>query len=116
MTTATKLPSWYEGLEESLPASLSDFHGPYDGEVDLPVHVAWSGNTHFDLSRDSSRYAMYHIVIVQAVGDDVARYLHPTHLLNDWDKICMRFGRGYRNAWHARYPELAEAARQAGWT
>jgi hypothetical protein len=113
ITDPSQLPSWYEGLEESLPASLSDFHGPANGEVDLPIHVAWSGNTHFDVSRDSSRHAMYHIVIVQGGGDDVAEYLHPTHVLNDWGTLCLRFGRGYSRAWESRYPELADVGRHA---
>jgi hypothetical protein len=116
ITNPSQLPSWYEGLEDELPARLSDFHGPADGEVDLPVHIAWSGTTQFDLARDRSRYLMYQIVITTANSEDMTRYLHPTHLVNDWGQLCWRLGRGYRRAWESRYPDLAEAARQAGWT
>ncbi|MFI7126522.1 hypothetical protein ACIBQ1_12580 [Nonomuraea sp. NPDC050153] len=44
------LPSIHEGLEEKVPDSLADLHGPVDGVAALPPHLAWSGLTEFDLS------------------------------------------------------------------
>jgi hypothetical protein len=59
---------------------------------------------------------MYRIVITVANSDEMVEYLDPTHLVNDWGTQCGFLGRGYRRAWESRYPQLAEAARQAGWT
>jgi hypothetical protein len=35
----------------TLPAALGDLSGPTRGTVQLPLHVAWSGQTVFDLDR-----------------------------------------------------------------
>ncbi|MEV4012920.1 hypothetical protein AB0J35_20675 [Nonomuraea angiospora] len=50
------LPSIYEGLEEKIPYSLDDLHGPAEGVVALPTHLAWSGLTEFDLSKPGPGY------------------------------------------------------------
>jgi hypothetical protein len=39
-----------------LPHSLDDLAGPDHGTVQLPLHVAWSGQTAFDLDWDDAEY------------------------------------------------------------
>src|SRR5579863_5019128 len=48
-----------------LPAALVDLSGPAHGTVQLPLHVAWSGQTAFDLDRAKPRMHMYRIVLAE---------------------------------------------------
>lgn len=42
-----------------LPAALGDVSGPARGPVQLPLHVAWSDQTAFDLDRPRPRMHLY---------------------------------------------------------
>ncbi|MEU6784166.1 hypothetical protein ABZ912_33645 [Nonomuraea angiospora] len=96
------LPSIYEGLEEKVPDSLGDLHGPADGVVALPPHLAWSGLTEFDLSNFKLRLSMYKIVITAGQRADYEAYLNADHLVTDWPLLCKGLGRGYRQAWEKK--------------
>jgi len=49
--------------ESRLPTRLDDLAGPQHGVVQLPLHVAWSGLTAFDLDRPKLLLSMYHLVL-----------------------------------------------------
>jgi hypothetical protein len=49
-------------------------HGP----VRLPLHLAWSGLTTFDLDQPRLRMSYYRIVLAEGQHDDLARYLSRT--------------------------------------
>ncbi|MFE2204058.1 hypothetical protein ACFXAR_02845, partial [Streptomyces rubiginosohelvolus] len=44
------------------PAALSELVGPEHGTVRLPLHLAWSGLTAFDLDQPRLRMSYYRIV------------------------------------------------------
>src|ERR1700747_852668 len=56
-----------------LPAGLGDLSGPAHGTVQLPLHVAWSGQTVFDLDRPKPRMHMYRIVLAEGQPSDVIK-------------------------------------------
>lgn len=48
---ADDLALYREEFRRRLPESLDELHGPAQGVVDLPPHLAWSGMTSDDLSK-----------------------------------------------------------------
>jgi hypothetical protein len=72
------------GLAARLPASLADLHGPEQGVVVLPRHLAWPGLREFDLSDDRHRRSLYGIVIAQGRRNDMARFVNARLLREDW--------------------------------
>lgn len=77
--------------------------------VQLPVHVAWSGLTAFDLDRPRSRMSLYRIVLAEGLRDDLCRYLERDLLLELWPVLRNLIGRAVRDAWEESFPELAPA-------
>ena len=72
------------GLAARLPASLEDLHGPEQGVVVLPRHLAWPGLREFDLSDDRLRRSLYGIVLTQGRRNDMARFVNARLLRADW--------------------------------
>ena len=68
----------------SLPVALVDLSGPTHGTVQLPLHVAWSGQTAFDLDRPKPRMHMYRIVLAEGQLADVTTYLNRDLLVSQW--------------------------------
>ena len=64
------------GLAARLPASLADLHGPEQGVVVLPRHLAWPGLREFDVSDDRLRRSLYGIVLAQGRRNDMARFVN----------------------------------------
>lgn len=64
----------------TLPAALVDLSGPAHGTVHLPLRVAWSGQTAFDLNRDL--------------------------LVSQWPVLRTLIGRTVRGVWESAFPEL----------
>jgi hypothetical protein len=72
------------GLGGRLPASLDDLHGPQQGVVVLPRHLARPGLREFDLSDDRLRRSLYGIVLTRGRRNDMARFVNPRLLQKDW--------------------------------
>ena len=72
------------GLAARLPASLEDLHGPEQGVVVLPRHLAWPGLREIDLSDDRLRRSLYGIVLTQGRRNDMARFVNARLLREDW--------------------------------
>src|SRR5258708_19851210 len=70
-----------------LPQRLEDLRGPARGVIVLPRHLSWPGMREFDVSDDSTRRSMYGIVLSQGRRNDVARFLNPRLLREDWPVI-----------------------------
>jgi hypothetical protein len=104
------LPPLYEGLEDKVPDSLDDLHGPAEGVVALPNHLVWSGLTRFDLSNYRLRLSMYRIVITAGRRVDYETYLNADHLVTDWPLLRKGLGLAYRRAWEGKLPLWREAA------
>jgi hypothetical protein len=62
---ATRTEVLQERYRSRLPDSLDDLAGPTGGLVQLPLHVAWSGLTAFDLDRSKSRMSLYRVVLAE---------------------------------------------------
>jgi hypothetical protein len=89
-----------------LPSALDDLGGPAHGTVQLPLHVAWSGQTSFDLDRPKQCMHMYRIVLAEGQGDDVKTYLNRDLLLGQWPVLRTLISRTVRNVWESGFPEL----------
>jgi len=70
-----------------LPKRLEDLRGPAKGVIVLPRHLSWPGMREFDVSDDSTRRSMYGIVLSLGRRNDVARFLNPRLLREDWPVI-----------------------------
>jgi hypothetical protein len=70
-----------------LPQRLEELRGPVRGVVVLPRHLSWPGMREFDLSDDRIRRSMYGILLTQGRRNDVARFLNPGLLRDDWPLI-----------------------------
>ena len=72
------------GLAGRLPARLEDLHGPERGVIVLPRHLAWPGMREFDVTDDRVRRSLYGIVLTQGRRNDLARFVNPRLLTQDW--------------------------------
>jgi hypothetical protein len=75
------------GLAGRLPHRLDELRGPAAGVVMLPRHLSWPGLREFDVSDDGNRRSLYGIVLTQGRRNDVARFLNPRLLAQDWPVI-----------------------------
>ena len=91
-----------------LPAALMDLSGPAHGTVQLPLHVAWSGQTAFDLDRPKPRMHMYRIVLAEGQLADVTAYLNRDLLLSQWPVLRTLVSKTVRGVWESAFPELRE--------
>jgi hypothetical protein len=94
--------------QDRLPGKLEDLAGPQHGVVQLPLHVAWSGLTAFDLDRPKLRLSMYHLVLHEGQRYDIAAYLNRELLISSWPILRTLVSRTIRNVWEAAFPELNE--------
>lgn len=91
-----------------LPAALVDLSGPAHGTVQLPLHVAWSGQTAFDLDRAKPRMHMYRIVLAEGQLADVTMFLNRDLLVSQWPALRTLISKTVRGVWESAFPELLE--------
>jgi hypothetical protein len=91
-----------------LPSTLDDLAGPRHGMVQLPLHVAWSGMTAFDVERPGRCRSMYHIVLTDGQREDIIAYINRHLLVSQWPILRRLVGRVVRDVWESAFPELAE--------
>ena len=70
-----------------IPERLDDLRGPELGTVVLHVHLTWHGLREFDVADDGPRLCLYTIVLSQGKRNDIARFVHPRLLLEDWPRL-----------------------------
>ena len=70
-----------------LPDRLDDLHGPWQGVVVLPVHLTWYGLREFDVAAERPRLLLYSIVLSQGRRNDLARFVNPRRLRDDWPQL-----------------------------
>ena len=75
------------GLAGRLPARLEDLHGPEQGVIVLPRHLAWPGMREFDVTDDRLRRSLYGIVLTQGRRNDLARFVNARLLREDWPEL-----------------------------
>ncbi len=81
-----------------LPDRLDDLHGPWQGTVVLPVHLAWHQLREFDVAKQKPRLVLYSIVISQGRRNDVARFLNAQRVREDWPQQCLLVSNRMRRA------------------
>ncbi|MEU3796030.1 hypothetical protein [Streptomyces fructofermentans] len=97
-------------LGERLPARLDDLCGPCSGTVSLPLHLAWSGLTTFDLNDDLLLLGLYRIVLANGLREDITTYLNADLLARHWPRLRIAVGKPVRSCWEQRFPQLVTAA------
>ena len=85
-----------------LPGRLEDLHGPWQGTVVLPVHLSWHQFREFDGARTDPRLLLYSIVISQGRRNEVARFLNPQRLREDWPQLRPLLSGRVRRAWERK--------------
>ncbi|MGW7207535.1 hypothetical protein [Streptomyces sp. NPDC054837] len=68
---AEDLALYRRKFQQRLPASLDELQGPAPGVVDLPLHVAWSGMTSYDLDNPRQRMGLYRTVLHEGLHEDL---------------------------------------------
>jgi hypothetical protein len=84
------LADWLSGRTSHgrrLPAGLDELRGPAKGTIMLPRHLSWPGMRECDVTDGETRRNMYGIVLTQGQRNDVARFLNPRLLQQDWPQI-----------------------------
>lgn len=90
-----------------LPGTLDELAGPAHGSVELPMHVAWSGQTVFDLDSPKTRVHLYRVVLAEGQRDDVTAYLNRDLLITQWPVLRKLVSHTVRDVWESAFPELA---------
>ncbi|WP_033329178.1 hypothetical protein [Streptomyces yerevanensis] len=110
---AEDLALYREKFRRRLPESLDELHGPPQGVVELPLHMAWSGMTSYDLSKPRQRMGLYRTVLHEGLHDDLPRYLNQDLLLQLWPVLRTLVGRTVRTVWEDAFSQLASRTRAA---
>jgi hypothetical protein len=63
VTPPVVLPSRLVGSRQRIPDSLAQLEGPAEGSVRLPVWLAWSGLTEFDVTDPRQRLTLYRTLL-----------------------------------------------------
>lgn len=107
MTSTMPLPSRLSGAERRIPETLEILQGPDQGLVRLPVRLAWSGLTEFEVSDARQRLTLYRTLLDCGQQQDIIAYVHAGLLRQDWPRIRRLTARRLIELWEARLPELA---------
>ncbi|MGH3311739.1 MAG: transcriptional regulator [Streptomyces sp.] len=95
------------------PAELSELRGPVHGSVSLPLHLAWSGLTEFDLDQPRLRMSCYRIVLAEGMREDLVRYLNRNLLTSMWPVLRTLISRDIRDVWESAFAELTPGTQAA---
>ncbi|RKN23616.1 hypothetical protein D7147_00700 [Micromonospora musae] len=107
--TSTALPSRLIGAADRIPASLAELAGPEHGRVELPVRLAWSGLSRFDVGDPRQRLTLYRTLMDCGQREDISRYVNSELLRRDWPRMRRLTARRLISLWERRLPELATA-------
>ncbi|MBT2404953.1 MULTISPECIES: hypothetical protein [unclassified Streptomyces] len=110
---AEDLALYREKFRLRLPESLDELHGPTGGVVELPLHMAWSGMTSYDMDKPRQRMGLYRTVLHEGLRDDLRRYLNQDLLLQLWPVLRTLVGRSVRAVWEDAFPQLSSRTRAA---
>ncbi|WP_097275713.1 hypothetical protein [Streptomyces sp. TLI_55] len=110
---AEDLSLYRQKFHQRLPASLDELRGPVRGVVDLPLHVAWSGLTSYDLDKPRQRMGLYRTVLHEGLREDLTAFLNHDVLLELWPTLRRLVGRTVRTVWEEAFPQLAARGRAA---
>jgi hypothetical protein len=101
--TEIGLPPRWDAYSHRLPSSLEDLRGPASGEVELPLHVAWSGRRVYDVSQESQRLVLYALLLAESQREDLERFVHRESLVSMWPRLRRLLGPHARREWERRF-------------
>ncbi|WP_246567765.1 hypothetical protein [Streptomyces flaveus] len=101
-----RVPSQWGYGAERVPTTLDELAGPKGGQVELPLHLAWSGLRVFDIGDVKLLLGMYRIVLNNGSREDFIQYLDGELLVRHWPILRKMLGRGVRRTWEEAFPEL----------
>jgi hypothetical protein len=110
---AEDLALYRDEFRRRLPKSLDELHGPTQGVVELPLHMAWSGTTTYDLGKPRQRMGLYRTVLHEGPRDYLPLCLNQDLLLQLWPVLRTLVGRTVRVVWEDAFPQLASRTRAA---
>ncbi|MFF4408586.1 transcriptional regulator [Streptomyces sp. NPDC001404] len=96
-----------------LTSELSELSGPMHGIVSLPLHLAWSGLSEFDLDQPRLRMSCYRILLAEGQHDDLVGYLNRELLISMWPVLRTLISREIRDVWENTFNVLASNAQTA---
>ena len=99
---AGALPPRWGAYACRLPTSLEDLRGPAAGEVQLPLHVAWSGRRVYDVGQEDQRLVLYALLLAGAQREDLERFVHRDSLVSMWPRLRRLLGPHARREWERR--------------
>ena len=99
-SAAEVLHAWYAGR-------LDELTGPVHGQVELPLHIAWSGLRAYDLDRPRQRMSLYRTVLAEGQRHDLLTHLNGDLLAAQWPALRTLVSRPIRDVWEDAFPELA---------
>jgi hypothetical protein len=79
--------------------SLEDLRGPAVGEVELPLHLAWSGRRVYDVGQEDQRLVLYALLLAEAQREDLERFVHRGSLVSMWPRLRRLLGPHARREW-----------------
>jgi hypothetical protein len=88
----------FTGQARRLPARLDDLHGPWQGTVVLPLHLSWHQMREFDVAKEKPRLLLYSIVLSRGRRNDLARFVNPQRLRDDWPQLRLLVSARMRRA------------------
>ncbi|MEV4712442.1 hypothetical protein [Micromonospora sp. NPDC049374] len=106
MSPTETLPSRLAGAADRIPTSLEQLTGPDCGHVVLPLRLAWSGLSEFEISDPRQRLTLYRTLLDCGQRDDIVRYVNATLLRHDWPRIRRLTSRRLVAIWERQLPEL----------
>ena len=102
MELAEGIWSRWDGVSERIPGRLDELRGPRTGVVVLPMHLTWHGLREFDVAKDESRLVLYSILLGQGRQADLARFVNPGRLEQDWPELAVLLSPRTRRACERR--------------
>src|SRR5215469_11887280 len=100
------LGDWLSGRRahrRRLPAAIEELRGPARGVIVLPRHLSWPGMRECDVTDAATRRNMYGIVLTQGQRNDIARFLNPDYLRQDWPLMAGALELSLRGACERRF-------------
>jgi hypothetical protein len=86
MLVADLLPGRMK-LATRLPGHVNELRGPASGVVMVPRNLAMPGMRECDISSGTDRRGLYRMLLAQGTRNDVARFVNPGLLRQDWPEI-----------------------------
>lgn len=108
--TAPRAEVLRDRYRSRLPKRLQELAGPVEGNVDLPLHIVWSGRTSYSLDRPKSRMTLYRTVLAEGLREDLVALLHHRLLTEQWPVLRRLISPYIREVWEDAFPELLRTA------